>query len=1109
MRLLIATAAAAAAATAATDAPSQLLVDWRSSPVLGVESRAPLLQWAVPQTQARQAAARVQVVSQPGGALVWDATLPTAWPNTSYAGPALTPTTRYDWRVATTDAGGAVSAWSANASFVTGVWAAPWPAPAAPIWAANASAGFVFLRGVLPLGGVLAAGQLASATLFITANPQASVHGEHENAKLLGAYRAYVNGALVGMGPGRPGRCGPTCPSGSGGGPCVCTPEHVYDTYDVTALVSAGGGPADTATLAVQAFNTPPDSKVLALLVVTAANGTVVTAGTTATGGAAAWKAWVADGYMNASCCTAQQWYIQARENYDTAAEPVGWRLPGYDDSAWGAAAEAAPIAAPLVARPTRPMAVATGVVPAVVTRLAPGHVFIDMGREVQGGLTAVFTNASGGELVYARFGEALLSADPPAVQYEMSTGNSYWMGWTLRATSPAAPAVTVETHEYLEWRYAELVAAAPPAAPTPQCAVSAVADYTTPVSLTCADPAATVTAITFASWGTPTGACEPPSPSLPPGANTFAVNGTCAYARTAEVVAGLCVGKAGGCSFVPSDALFGGVDPCERTPKRLAVAVACNNSAVPPPPPPAAGDPGWLVNVTAWVLTYPADYAGDGDDTATATTATDGGGEAAAAAAAAQRHQRHQPHLRQQAAVTVSDPALQAVIDLCHYTVVATGLDLYTDSNTRQRSPMCSEALMVTMLTQWAVSAEWALPRYTLEYVLNQGGAGGMGWAEWQAFSIFAVHMHWVATGTLDVFADHYAQLRGFTELGLVDNATGLWTCPGGASPPFSCGHPEIDWPTGMRDGFVFMPANAVVGSYTARAMTRFAEMAAALGGHDADVALFNASGAALAAAVHARLYNASAGAYVDGLGTTHSAWHSSVYALAMGIPPPADAPAVWATVVRRSAGDPSLCNPGNVFPTLWALTAFYANTSDYGWTGHAYLTCNGTNSWLAMVAQGATTTMEAWHPDEKPNLTWSHPWAATPAWAVPRLLFGVEPMEPGFRRLRLRPQPGPLAAGNATVPTLAGPVTLAFTQAFRPAAQPFWPSSITVTFATPGGVGTQLCLPYYPCASDTGAWINIDGQLVVAAVVDGGDWACTVADLPPGPHVASCEVA
>lgn len=60
-------------------------------------------------------------------------------------------------------------------------------------------------------------------------------------------------------------------------------------------------------------------------------------------------------------------------------------------------------------------------------------------------------------------------------------------------------------------------------------------------------------------------------------------------------------------------------------------------------------------------------------------------------------------------------------------------------------------------------------------------------------------------------------------------------------------------------------------------------------------------------------------------------------------------------------------------------------------------HLRSNGTNSWRNMIRQGATTTMEAWTEDEKPNLTYSHAWGATPADVIPRYLVGALPTTPG----------------------------------------------------------------------------------------------------------------
>ena len=71
-----------------------------------------------------------------------------------------------------------------------------------------------------------------------------------------------------------------------------------------------------------------------------------------------------------------------------------------------------------------------------------------------------------------------------------------------------------------------------------------------------------------------------------------------------------------------------------------------------------------------------------------------------------------------------------------------------------------------------------------------------------------------------------------------------------------------------------------------------------------------------------------------------------------------------------------------------------------------------------------GTTITLEAWDPKYKPNLDWNHAWGAAPANIIPRLLVGVEPVEPGFRVVRIRPQIGSLSSVHAEVPTIRGPI-------------------------------------------------------------------------------------
>ena len=110
------------------------------------------------------------------------------------------------------------------------------------------------------------------------------------------------------------------------------------------------------------------------------------------------------------------------------------------------------------------------------------------------------------------------------------------------------------------DWQFHSL-----PSSDLPTCALVAENED---AFLTCG--ASTITAVTFASFGTPSGDC---------GAG-FAKS-ACDSPNSTAVAAAACVGK-GSCAILAVSATFGG-DPCLGTPKRLAVQVACSG---PPPPP-------------------------------------------------------------------------------------------------------------------------------------------------------------------------------------------------------------------------------------------------------------------------------------------------------------------------------------------------------------------------------------------------------------------------------------------------------------------------------------------------------------------------------------------
>ena len=94
----------------------------------------------------------------------------------------------------------------------------------------------------------------------------------------------------------------------------------------------------------------------------------------------------------------------------------------------------------------------------------------------------------------------------------------------------------------------------------------------------------------------------------------------------------------------------------------------------------------------------------------------------------------------------------------------------------------------------------------------------------------------------------------------------------------------------------------------------------------------------------------------------------------------------------------------------------------------GLELMTGTGLRSWYNMLRVGSTITMEAWDKIYKPNLDLTHAWGAAPANIIVRKLMGIEPLTPGFEKIRIRPMTGDLAFARLTTPTIKGEVLVAF---------------------------------------------------------------------------------
>jgi alpha-L-rhamnosidase len=382
------------------------------------------------------------------------------------------------------------------------------------------------------------------------------------------------------------------------------------------------------------------------------------------------------------------------------------------------------------------------------------------------------------------------------------------------------------------------------------------------------------------------------------------------------------------------------------------------------------------------------------------------------------------------------SDQDLNAVWELCKYTLKATPfLGLYIDGN-RERMPYEADAY-IQQLGHYSVDREFAVQRHTTENLFFHAT-----WpTEWILHSILMTWADYMYTGNADLIKRDYDTIKAKALLalarsdGLISTQTGLLTpevmgsihfngkslidivdWPHGTPPGGLERAPEGFGPGGETDDYVFTPVNTVVNAFHNRGlalMGRIAEVA----GRQEDARLFRRRAEEHKKAFNRVFFKPDLGIYTDGEGTGHASLHANMFPLAFGLVPESNI----GTVVRFIKSRGMACS---VYGAQYLLEALYeAGEGQYALD---LMRARTERSWWNMIQQGSTMTMEAWGLKYKPNLTWNHAWGSAPANIVARKLMGIEPLEPGFRKVRIRPQLADLREARITLPTIRGSISV-----------------------------------------------------------------------------------
>lgn len=385
----------------------------------------------------------------------------------------------------------------------------------------------------------------------------------------------------------------------------------------------------------------------------------------------------------------------------------------------------------------------------------------------------------------------------------------------------------------------------------------------------------------------------------------------------------------------------------------------------------------------------------------------------------------------RDAAAFSSDDPVLDRVWRLSADTIEALNVNLYVDSWTRERLPYEADAYL-QQRAHLSLDRDPALARYSVDFTL-----ANRTWpTEWPLFGLLAVHDLWRTTGELDQAREQYHRLPELLPLRWLDPDTGLVRkhSDGGAPGDRDRGGFDrdlVDWPPSERDGYRFDVVNTVINALSHRCLRAAAELAAALG-RRADAEQWDALAGRLAVAIDRHLFDPDRGAYADGLDADgrridHHAIHAQLFPLWSGVVPGHRVPGVVADLARRGMA----CS---VYAAAFLLEGLFEHGA--GDVALRLITAPGDRSWRHMLDVGAGATMEAWDVAFKPNLSHSHPWAASPAYLLPQGLFGIRPVEPGYRVFRVRPRLEGLAElgrAEVRVPVPAGAITVRYRSSGR----------------------------------------------------------------------------
>lgn len=421
------------------------------------------------------------------------------------------------------------------------------------------------------------------------------------------------------------------------------------------------------------------------------------------------------------------------------------------------------------------------------------------------------------------------------------------------------------------------------------------------------------------------------------------------------------------------------------------------------------------------------------------------------------------------------SDPRLERLHEACTWTLRNCMHDGYEDCPGREQRQWIGDAYVEVMIAL-ACTGDTALARKLVRQGLQgQRGDGlvemvGPGDIEIHGVTITDYSLYWIATVhelykytgdtsiVIDAMPGIVRVLRWFLEH--VDPATGLLT-----DPPHWL---FIDWSVNDKWG-----ACTAANAQLCDALRRGVEMAG-IAGWGAAAGGWDPAAERIADGINAWAWDEARGAYVDAVQVDLAgnvirkskkvSFHGNALVLLHDICPPERAATVFGNVFDRPFPEVFFASRGPVWSGVSAAVLDeekHVIGAEPFFMHHVHQLCAKMgrhdvimrfieHGWVRMLDLGATTIWENW---SNAGST-CHAWSATPAHDLVRHVLGVRLASTGGGTVVIAPHPCGLTRASGTVPTMKGPVRVAWNM-----GKDGWP--LVVDWSAPPGVTVDVQPP------------------------------------------------